>query len=78
MSAASNFSFSPKISGSGSKVIEVPVPRAGPSALSGLVGLPRPYVCTCRLPSRLISTTSLRARALTTELPTPCRPPEWM
>ena len=48
------------------------------TTLSGLVALPRAYVWTCRLWSRLISTTSLRDRAFTTELPTPCRPPEWM
>ena len=41
-------------------------------------GLPRLKVCCHSKPSRRMVATSLRDRALTTDEPTPCRPPEWM
>ena len=46
MTWASNRALAPKMSGSGVKVIEVPVPRALPSAFSFEVARPRAKVCT--------------------------------
>ncbi len=48
----------PKISGSGRKVIDVPVPRAGPTLRSLVTALPRSYFCSHSAPSRLISAVS--------------------
>jgi len=76
ISSGSKRSFSPKMSASGVKVMIVPVPRPGPVEWSFEVGLPREKVWTHFLDSRLTSATSLLERAFTTELPTPCRPPE--
>ena len=76
ISSASKRNFSPKMSASGVKVMAVPVPRAGPVDLSEEVGLPRENVWTHRFDSRLTSASSLLLSAFTTELPTPCRPPE--
>ena len=78
MSAGSNFCLSPKISESGSKVMVVPVWRVAPSALSFVSAWPLAYSCVHFRPSRFTSATSLELKALTTEDPTPCRPPEWM
>ena len=72
-------STSSKMAGSGQKVTVVPVrPRgAGPVTLSGPVGTPPSVnsIVWC-LPSRSTSRTRRVDRALTTDTPTPCRPPE--
>src|SRR2546423_9096116 len=62
MSAGSNFSLSPKISASGSKVMLVPVPLAFPSDFSFERAWPFAYVCTHRFPSRFTSATSFELR----------------
>ena len=64
---------------SGQKVTVVPVrPRgASPTTFSFSATLPpSAKAIWWRLPSRSTSTTSFDDRALTTETPTPCRPPE--
>ena len=66
----------PKISGSGRKLIEVPVPRAAPTLRSLLTALPRSYFCSQSAPSRRTSAVSCSDSALTTDEPTPWRPPE--
>jgi hypothetical protein len=74
MSAGSN-SILGKMAGSGWKYTVVPLPRAEPICLSGPVGLP----CLKRIshcePSRFTVATSSFDSALTTDAPTPCRPP---
>ena len=54
------------------------VPRAPAVTLSLLVGLPCLKVISWNLPSRLMTAVRSLERALTTEEPTPCRPPEVM
>ncbi len=68
--------FSPKIWVSGRKVVAVPCLREGPSFSSPPVGLPREKLCFHSNPSRQTRTSTREDRALTTETPTPCRPPE--
>jgi hypothetical protein len=65
------------MSGSGVKVMVVPVPRAAPARFILPAGLPRRKLCSHSAPSRLTRATSDSASALTTDAPTPCRPPEW-
>ena len=55
----------------------VPLPRAGPTFFSLLVGTPRANDCSQRKPSRLMRATIDAESAVTTEAPTPCRPPAW-
>ena len=43
---------------------------------SGAMGTPRSYDCVCSWPSRQTVRCSHSERALTTETPTPCRPPD--
>ena len=72
-------SISSKMAGSGQNVTVVPVrPRgAGPVTFNGPVRLPPSRnSISWWWPSRSTSSTSRVDRALTTELPTPCRPPE--
>src|SRR5262245_47708574 len=67
----------PKISGSGWKVMVVPRRLgAAPLAFNLVFGLPREKACVHDCLSRATSTTSSSESALTTETPTPCRPPE--
>ncbi|CAM5720025.1 hypothetical protein STENM223S_11283 [Streptomyces tendae] len=65
-----------KMSPSAQKVTEVPVSSVASCRASGAVGTPSLYSCVQRWPSVLTSTATLVERALTTETPTPCRPPE--
>ena len=71
-----------KVRVDGRNVISVPV-RAPPSAtgaspttFKGDSTSPSPKRTTCALPSRQMCSSSHSDRALTTETPTPCRPPE--
>ena len=67
------------MSASGRNVTVVPVaPSPGSFApfCSSFWGAPREYSCDQSYPSRRISTSSRSDSALTTETPTPCRPPE--
>ena len=50
--------------------------RASRPSASGACGAPREYSCVNTWPSRRISTSRRSDSALTTETPTPCRPPE--
>ena len=54
------------------------VPRRSvfPPFSSAVVGVPRSYDCVNSWPSRQIVRWSHSDRALTTETPTPCRPPD--
>ncbi len=70
-----------KMVGSGQNEMVVPVarPSAGvtPTGSSKPCGLPPlAYSCRYRWPFLSISTTSRSDSALTTETPTPCRPPD--
>ena len=75
-SVAKSYSISRKISLSGMKVIVVPVIELSAPLVSSFCGLPRTYSCVYSLPSVLISRWSRSDSALTTETPTPCRPPD--
>ena len=61
---------------SGQKVTEVPVVFDLPTSVIFLVVLPRANSISTILPSRLTCATSFFESALTTEMPTPCRPPD--
>src|SRR6185437_2031870 len=61
---------------SGQNVIIVPVSSVRSPFLSGPAGSPTAQDCRQTCPSLRISTSSLVDSALTTETPTPCRPPE--
>ncbi len=74
MRSASNSVFG-KIVGSGRKNTVVPVPRAGPVFLTPLTGAPCLNRCSHVAPSRLTVATSSFDSALTTDAPTPWRPP---
>ena len=74
MMPASNSVFG-KIVESGRKNTVVPVPRAGPSFFTPPTGAPCLYRCSQVEPSRRTVATSSRDSALTTDAPTPCRPP---
>ena len=71
-----------KVSSEGVKVTSVPrlgrpsTTGAGPATLSGASASPLANSMTCSSPSRHIRKVSLVERALTTETPTPCSPPE--
>ena len=69
-------SVSSKTSASGLKPIVVPVSLVGPTAFIFVVGSPRANSWRQVLPSRCTSATSHSESAFTTEMPTPCRPPE--
>ncbi len=63
---------------SGQKRMVVPVFRLPtcPTTFSSLFFFPSAYHMKYSLPSRRTRTSSFFDRALTTETPTPCRPPE--
>jgi len=65
-----------KIWSLGLKRIVVPRPSLGPTTASGATGSPRRYSWWCSLPSRRMVSDSVSDSALTTDTPTPCRPPE--
>ncbi len=65
-----------KISSSGRKRTRVPVDWDSPTTSTPVTGLPRSYFWRQSLPSRLTVTSRNSDRALTTDTPTPCRPPE--
>ena len=71
-----NSRVSVKISGSGQNVTIVPVLVVGFPFRSLPTALPRSNSIVQVNPSRATSTVSRRESALTTETPTPCRPPE--
>ncbi|MBA7568586.1 hypothetical protein ES708_10317 [subsurface metagenome] len=54
----------------------VPVSLALPTASTAPLGMPFLYFCWYCLPSRRTLAVSQEERALTTEAPTPCSPPE--
>ena len=74
--AGLNAQPSPKISSSGWKVMAVPRLREGPTCSRGPVGLPREKPCLHSKPLDQTRTSIISDRALTTDAPTPCRPPE--
>ena len=71
-----------KVRGLGRKVTSVPrsgwpgLLRTGPTTAKGASASPSRNSMTCSLPSRQIVSLSQVDSALTTETPTPCRPPE--
>ena len=65
-----------KISGSGQKVVLVPVPFALPISWSLVAVLPWSKSMAYSLPSRLTHTSTRVESAFTTDTPTPCRPPD--
>ena len=67
-----------KIAGSGVNVIVVPVPRTSVdfARRSLVTGLPCENSILYWAPSRLTTAISFLESALTTDAPTPCRPPE--
>jgi hypothetical protein len=69
-------SVASKISASGRKVMMVPVAVVGSPLVSSVCGTPRAYSWSQVKPSRRTSISSFSDSALTTETPTPCRPPE--
>ena len=64
------------MSASGLNVTVVPRSVVGSPLTSSVVGSPRAKLCVQMNPSRRTSTVSHSESALTTETPTPCRPPE--
>ena len=65
------------ISASAWKMVFVPLRcPCGPIFSTLVIGLPRSYSCAQTPPSREVSTRSHEDSALTTDTPTPCRPPE--
>ena len=67
---------STKISSSGKKVTIVPVFSSLPITLIPFKALPLEYFCVNTLPSLLTKMCNSLDNALTTDKPTPCRPPE--
>ena len=65
-----------KMSASGLNVTVVPRSVVASPRVSSVVGSPRAKLCVQTKPSWRTSTVSHSERALTTETPTPCRPPE--
>ena len=65
-----------KMSELGQNVTVVPVSSAASSFSSGPLGTPRLNVCRQWWPRLRTSTWSVLLSALTTETPTPCRPPD--
>src|SRR5436309_2114301 len=61
---------------SGRKVMIVPVPSAGPTTSKSVDFFPRSKRIRCSRPSRFTRTSSHSLRPLTTESPTPCKPPD--
>ena len=77
MSVCARNSVSSKIVASGQNVIVVPRFFDAPTLVSLSCGLPPLAKCCSHLPpSRWISRSSRLDSALTTDTPTPCRPPE--
>ncbi len=65
------------ISVSARKMVRVPFRwPCGPIRSTFVIGLPRSYSCAQIPPSRALSTRSQEDSALTTDTPTPWRPPE--
>jgi hypothetical protein len=62
--------------GSGLNHWNVPVPSARPIFLSFCVVMPRSNRISYSAPSRLLRVIIHSESALTTEIPTPCRPPD--
>ena len=76
-SVAKSNSVMVKVCGEGRKVTSVPrLPPASPTTASGATASPSRNSMKCSLPSRQIVSLSQVDSALTTETPTPCRPPE--
>ena len=66
-----------KVFGDGRNVTSVPrLPSASPVTASGATASPSRNSMKCSLPSRQIVSLSQVDSALTTETPTPCRPPD--
>ena len=65
-----------KISSLGQNRVVVPVSSVASCLSSSPSGTPKAKAWVQRKPSRLMSTSTRRLSALTTETPTPCRPPE--
>ena len=65
-----------KISFDGKKVIFVPFFLVFPISFNGFTELPLLKAIKYSLPSRKMFNSNLSERALTTETPTPCKPPE--
>ena len=66
-----------KVFGEARKVTSVPVlPPDSPVTFSGASGSPSVNDISCGLPARQIFSFSQDESALTTETPTPCRPPD--
>ena len=71
-----------KVSDDGQKVTSLPrfglpsTSGAGPTTLSGATTSPWANSTKCSRPSRQTRKTSFVDKALTTDTPTPCRPPE--
>ncbi len=61
---------------SGQNRTTVPLRLARPTTVRAWVRLPREKAMAWRLPSRTTSTSVLADSALTTDTPTPCRPPD--
>ena len=71
------YSVVSNISASAWKMVLVPLRwPCGPTLSTLVMGLPRSYSCDQTPPSRAVSTRSQEERALTTDTPTPWRPPE--
>jgi hypothetical protein len=66
-----------KVSGDAVNVTSVPVlPSEGPTTCSGPSDTPCANATVCSLPARQMRSSKRVDSALTTETPTPCRPPE--
>ena len=68
--------FSPKVDFEGTILISVPCSLVEPVDFIFDFGVPSLYVCSHTFPSLLIFNSKTSERALTTEIPTPCKPPE--
>ena len=76
-SVAKSNSIMVKVFGEGKNVTSVPrLPPVSPTTFSGATATPSRNSMKCSLPSRQIVSLSQLDSALTTETPTPCRPPE--
>ena len=64
------------ISADGQKRTVVPDSSVGAPFLTGAVGTPNLYSCDQWKPSRFTTTDKSVERAFTTEIPTPCKPPD--
>ncbi len=76
-SVAKSNSTMVKVLGDGKKVTSVPrLPFESPTTFSGATATPSANSMKCSLPSRQIVSLSQLDSALTTETPTPCKPPD--